>query len=58
MKVILPALNILEIEKKAPAGYQEIPCHISFDVKMDFTRKARFVAGPTTQTDASMVSMT
>jgi hypothetical protein len=26
-------------------GYQEIKCHIIFDVKMDFTRKARFVAG-------------
>ena len=25
-------------------GYQEITCHIIFDVKMDFTRKARFVA--------------
>ncbi len=26
-------------------GFQEIKCHIVFDVKMDFTRKARFVAG-------------
>ena len=26
-------------------GYQEIECHLIFDVKMDFTRKARFVAG-------------
>lgn len=26
-------------------GYQEIDCHIVFDVKMDFTRKARYVAG-------------
>jgi hypothetical protein len=26
-------------------GHQEIKCHIIFDVKMDFTRKARFVAG-------------
>ena len=26
-------------------GFQEISCHIIFDVKMDFTRKARFVAG-------------
>ena len=26
-------------------GYQEIRCHVIFDVKMDFTRKARFVAG-------------
>ncbi len=26
-------------------GFQEITCHFIFDVKMDFTRKARFVAG-------------
>ena len=26
-------------------GFQEIECHVIFDVKMDFTRKARFVAG-------------
>ena len=25
-------------------GYQEIKCHMIFDVKMDFTHKARFVA--------------
>ena len=25
-------------------GFQEITCHLVFDVKMDFTRKARFVA--------------
>jgi Reverse transcriptase (RNA-dependent DNA polymerase) len=43
-------------------GFQEIPCHMIFDVKMDFTRKARFVVGghvtrpPATQTYASVVS--
>jgi hypothetical protein len=26
-------------------GYQEIDCHMIFDVKMDLTRKTRFVAG-------------
>ena len=26
-------------------GFQEIKCHIIFDIKMDFIRKARFVAG-------------
>ena len=25
--------------------FHEIGCHLIFDVKMDFTRKARFVAG-------------
>ena len=36
-------------------GFQEIRCHAIFDVKMDFTRKARFVAGGhTTNTPASI----
>ena len=26
-------------------GFQEIGCHMVFDVKMDFTRKAWFIAG-------------
>lgn len=26
-------------------GFQEIECHLIFDVKMDFTREARFFAG-------------
>ncbi len=26
-------------------GFQEIGCHIVFGIKMDFTRKARFMAG-------------
>jgi len=29
----------------ALVGYQRIRCHLVFDVKMDFTCKARFVAG-------------
>jgi len=28
-----------------PIGYQWIPCHMIFDIKLDLTRKARFVAG-------------
>ena len=43
-------------------GFQEIGCHLIFDVKMDFTRKARFVAGghttevPSAITYSSVVS--
>jgi hypothetical protein len=43
-------------------GHQEIKCHIIFDIKMDFTRKARFVAGghmtetPNSLTYSSVVS--
>ena len=32
-------------KKEGLVGYQEIKCHMNFDVKMDLTRKARFVAG-------------
>jgi hypothetical protein len=36
-------------------GFQEIKCHMIFDVKMDLTRKARMVAeGHTTETPASL----
>ena len=36
-------------------GFQEICCHLINDEKMDFTRKARFVAGGhTTYTPASI----
>jgi hypothetical protein len=47
---------------KKLVGYQEIGCHMVFDIKMDFTRKARYVAGgnttepPTENTYSSVVS--
>ncbi len=57
------AFKILAADKSVPIGYQKIPCHMVFDVKMeDFTRKARLVAGghktdaPLTITYASIVS--
>jgi hypothetical protein len=43
-------------------GFQEIKCHVVFNVKMDFTRKAWFVAGghmtqpATSMTYSSVVS--
>jgi Reverse transcriptase (RNA-dependent DNA polymerase) len=51
-------------EGKVPElkSFQEIGCHIVFDIKMDFTRKARFVAGghtteaPSSLTYSSVVS--
>ena len=45
-----------------PVGYSEITGHLVFDVKADFTRKARYVAGghltepPASITYASVVS--
>ena len=62
MTNVKPAFKILEEGGKAPIGYKWIPCHMIFDVKMDFTRKARFVAGghvtdpPTSITYSSVVS--
>ncbi len=57
------AFNILPDGSSAPIGYQMIPCHMVFDVKMeDFRQKARLVAGghlnkaPATITYASVVS--
>ena len=44
MKNVMPAFTFLEQNKKVPIGYQHIDCHMIFDVKMDFTWKAQFVA--------------
>jgi hypothetical protein len=63
MKEVCIAFNILPDGHSAPIGYQKIPCHMIFDVKMeDFQQKARLVAGghrtkaPATITYASVVS--
>ena len=63
MKEVRKAFDILPDDKAVPIGYQKIPCHMIFDVKMeDFKRKARLVAGghrteaPATITYASVVS--
>jgi hypothetical protein len=63
MKNFRIAFKILNGEESVPPNYQEIRCHIIFDVKMeDFRRKARFVAGghttdtPHAMTYASVVS--
>jgi hypothetical protein len=53
---------ILNDNEKVPISYEFIKCHMIFDVKMDFTRKARFVAGghmaekPASLTHSSVVS--
>jgi hypothetical protein len=46
MAKVRKAFDILPDGKTAPVGYQKIPCHMIFDIKMeDFKRKARLVAG-------------
>ena len=43
MENVSIAFDILEDDEGLPPGYQLASCHLIFDVKMDFTRKARFV---------------
>ncbi len=46
MREVRIAFNILPDGGSVPIGYQKIPCHMVFDVKMeDFRQKARLVAG-------------
>ena len=47
MKNVRPAFEVCEGDVKDLKGYQEIKCHIIFDVKLgeNFRRKARLVAG-------------
>ncbi len=63
MREVRIAFNILPDGGSAPIGYQKIPCHTIFDIKMeDFRQKTRLVAGghlteaPATITYASVVS--
>ena len=37
------AFNILPKGESAPAGYKKASGHLIWDLKMDFTRKARWV---------------
>ncbi len=47
MKDVCVAFKILVDGQSVPIGYQKIPCHMIFHVKMeDFRRKARLVADP------------
>jgi hypothetical protein len=63
MKNVRIEFQILTEDDAIPPTYEEISCHMIFDVKMeDFRRKARFVAGghttyiPHAMTYASVVS--
>jgi hypothetical protein len=63
MRDVHVTFSILPDGQPVPVGYQRIPCHMIFDIKMeDFRRKARLVAdghmtkAPATITYASKVS--
>ena len=55
-------MKVLGDGEQPPPGHQFIHTHIAFDIKMDFTRRARFVANGSTmevkpeRTYASVVS--
>ena len=62
MRAVAKAFQILDPDAPNPAGYTKIGVHMVFDIKPDFTRKARLVAGghvtdpPSSITYASVVS--
>ena len=60
MKNVRPAFEVWEKTKDdIPPGYQQIKCHLIFDIKMgeNFRRKARFVAGGhTTEVPESLIT--
>ena len=39
------AFKLLDKGEDPPPGHTEISCHLIFDIKLDLTRKARYVAG-------------
>ena len=59
---ITVAFQLLDDGDKVPPAYQEITCHLIFEVKFDLRRKARHVAGghltetPSSMTYSSVVS--
>jgi len=62
MLQVSPAFKILDEGERAPIMLKYIRCHMIFDLKLDLTRKARFVAGghmtdlPTSLTYSSVVA--
>ena len=62
MRNVGVAFNILEEKEQLPVGYKKETGHIVYDVKMNFTRKARwmkdghFIPGPATSAYDVVVS--
>ena len=43
MKNVSVAFEVLEDGKKPSASHKQVPFHMIYDIKLDFTRKARLV---------------
>ena len=62
MENVSVAFEILEDGKRPSAAHKKVPFHMIYDIKMDFTRKARLVSegcrtpNPVTSTYAGVVS--
>ena len=59
MKKMRPALKVFQKHKEdIPIGYQQIKCHMIFDVKLGekFRHKARLVGGGHTKTAPSSIT--
>ena len=62
MENVSVAFEVLEDGKKKSAAHKQVSFHMIYDIKMDFTRKARLVAegcstpNPVTSTYAGVVS--
>lgn len=62
MENVAIAFEIMDDDEVLPPGFKPASCHLIFDVKMDFTRKARYVldghrtADPEDSTYAGVVS--
>ena len=44
MESMSPAFQILEDDEKVPEDYRRVTFHLIYNIKLDFTRKARLVA--------------
>ena len=51
MKNVRIAFKILGIDDMIPSGFEFVPCHMIFDVKMDGAAKARLVAAGCRKSD-------
>ena len=59
MDAVCVAFKILHGDEKVPPVFQEIRCHLIFDIKMeDFRRKARYVAGGHTTEPLATITYT